>query len=725
MTNRTGSDGLRVEHTWTVVGLLVSTALLLGCGREAASSDPESTAQTSEALSGDDAGGAGAAGGSSVADVSLELKVLTNSCGSNQAQDFFEVTNTGSTSANLSDIALKFWVYDTSGQNVLVHVWTGGCVSGVGGNPSCVHQVSGVAPNVTPFAPACGPSPTEQANWEITITDADGAPLPPGATWSNIQTNVNLANYGNFSPGTADWFSPCLSGSSYTTSTKFALYYQGRLLYSSGQTAPSCRVPDSAMIQAFIDSRYMPADVVHTFTSVWGETVDCVNFFAEPGVRALAAAGQPITQVPRLQVPQEILAQLSSPDSGAPVPLPFDGLPDPSGNARTCPEGSIPELRITVDDIQRAGGLPTFFQARNRKLPPTRPSGGDAPQFGHVQVESKNLTALGGGATLSIAAPPITSGQHSLAQIWFGSGSAVSAAVPGGTGCSGNSCFQTIEVGWTEDESVNTDNSPHLFTFATNNGYVDGCYDNIGSVGTGAWDCIAWVPNNSSNVQFAQGMSLATYDPLPGSTVHTLTPVVWPGSGGYEIILVIDNSMASVLGYYPYSDYAAPLAQGATFFNAGAEVNDTNASNTICPFGNPPSVQMGMGTIGCPSFGFETGCASEPQPTGPLYDSFLYDYFYLDDTMTRQYPVLNFGASANPGFVFSTCPRSFAWTGIYGSLAGAHNMLYYGDVVPGYGVSAPEALEFWYGPECFSSGFQGCEYCDTFTTLCDVPAVLP
>jgi hypothetical protein len=176
----------------------------------------------------------------------LQLQVLMNSCGANQAQQFFAVTNTGSTPIKLSDIGIKFWIDDSSGQTVVPHVWTGGCVTNVNGNPSCVHQVAGVSAAATSFSPACGPDATHQANWEIAVSDTDGATLPPGATWSNAQVALNLANYSNFSPGTASWFSPCVSGSSYVTDPHFAVYFQGSLVFSIGITAPDCRAPQGS-----------------------------------------------------------------------------------------------------------------------------------------------------------------------------------------------------------------------------------------------------------------------------------------------------------------------------------------------------------------------------------------------------------------------------------------------------------------------------------------------
>jgi hypothetical protein len=178
-----------------------------------------------------------------VSTASLQVKVLTNSCGANQMQDFFQIVNAGTTAVKLSDIKIKFWANDTSGQAIVPHVWTGGCVTGVNGNPSCVHPVSGVTAAATLFVPACGPDPGHQASWEITISDTDGANLPPGAIWNNVQSALNLANFSNFTPGTGTWFSPCLTGSSYASDPRFAVYYQDNLVFSNGINAPDCRAP--------------------------------------------------------------------------------------------------------------------------------------------------------------------------------------------------------------------------------------------------------------------------------------------------------------------------------------------------------------------------------------------------------------------------------------------------------------------------------------------------
>jgi len=178
-----------------------------------------------------------------VSTAGLQLKVQTATCVANQAQDYFQITNTGSTAVKLSDIKVKYWVDDTTGQTVVPQISYGGCASGAGGNPSCAHPVTGVTAAAASFSPACGPDATHQANWEITVSTSDATMLPAGATWANIQTAVHLANYANFTPGTGKWFSPCVSPTSYVADAHFSVYYQGNLIFSNGIGGPDCRAP--------------------------------------------------------------------------------------------------------------------------------------------------------------------------------------------------------------------------------------------------------------------------------------------------------------------------------------------------------------------------------------------------------------------------------------------------------------------------------------------------
>jgi len=173
----------------------------------------------------------------------LTLQELTNSCGANQVQDFFQVTNNDTKPVRLSDVSIKLWADDTTAAGLVSQIFYGGCLTGASG---CFHQVSGVTATATRLPTACGPAPNQQANWEITITNTDSATLAPGVTWGNLQSALHLSNFGNFSPGTASWYSSCLSGSSYANTTHSALYVQGNLVTASTGVPPSCRAPQGA-----------------------------------------------------------------------------------------------------------------------------------------------------------------------------------------------------------------------------------------------------------------------------------------------------------------------------------------------------------------------------------------------------------------------------------------------------------------------------------------------
>src|SRR5262249_208212 len=49
----------------------------------------------------------------STSTANVHLQELTNSCGANQAQDFFKVVNAGTTPIPASDVSIKIWVDDT------------------------------------------------------------------------------------------------------------------------------------------------------------------------------------------------------------------------------------------------------------------------------------------------------------------------------------------------------------------------------------------------------------------------------------------------------------------------------------------------------------------------------------------------------------------------------------------------------------------------------------
>ncbi len=178
--------------------------------------------------------------GTSSAD--LELLEFAGVSG-NQADETFEILNNGTTSVNLSDLTIKFWVNDTS--YLTTPSLTIDPVLFFDGNygPS---KTGATGENITAtvFAPACGPTSIQQANWEITLSNTSTGVLSAGSKWTNIQASLHLgSSYAPFSPGTGTWYSPASvgGGTSYTNNLQYALYYRGNLVTVSGGVPPICR----------------------------------------------------------------------------------------------------------------------------------------------------------------------------------------------------------------------------------------------------------------------------------------------------------------------------------------------------------------------------------------------------------------------------------------------------------------------------------------------------
>jgi hypothetical protein len=348
---------------------------------------------------------------------------------------------------------------------------------------------------------------------------------------------------------------------------------------TSGQASSKNPVSDAteaARLRAFLDARYKASDVRYSFHTQAGQTIDCVDFFAEPGVKALAARGQPLTSIPAPPpVPDAFKNRTKTAGPRTEENLSFHGQPDVNGNPEQCPEGSVPEVRITAEDIARAGGLDAYRRIRKRPPPHVQKDNPgptcayaqshEYPTYSHVvgTLVSDTPGIAYGSTVMSIYGPnvPSVAGDHSLSQLWLYSGSNTSVDGPPCT----SDCVQSVEIGWDVDNVINSgdQNTPHLFLFSTNNGYGDGCYNNIPNL-PGA--CVPWVPLPGAAFALNQALS---YNPAGDTPPLELTATVLLVGGGYWITLQI-GSTSSYIGYFPQSDFSAPMET----FQVGGEVED-------------------------------------------------------------------------------------------------------------------------------------------------------
>jgi hypothetical protein len=346
----------------------------------------------------------------------------------------------------------------------------------------------------------------------------------------------------------------------------------------ASQPPPAIAQTEEERVQALVDSRYAPGDVRHSFRAKWGDAIDCIDFFAQPGVRALAARGHPLARMPESNPPSERRPGGPARPSKllASEDFVFRGEPDEDGHARRCPPRTVPIVRVTRAQIERAGGLAAILKYVNGKAPPpscTKPAAGAGSErgpFSHVigtPTGSSNPIVEGHTIT-TIWAPAVTqAGDHSTSQLWMV------------TGCERNAT-QSIEVGWNVDPVVNNGDTsgPHLFVFASAGG--PGCYD--GFLGDPS-ACPSWVQVSGTLVP---GMQL----PSSNLTVqHELSLRVAHHDGeGWAVFVAIDDgfgdSHEELLGYYAESAPAGAMQPAAEHLLVGAEVESVHGQ--VVPMGS-------------------------------------------------------------------------------------------------------------------------------------------
>ena len=130
--------------------------------------------------------------------------------------------------------------------------------------------------------------------------------------------------------------------------------------------------PQSACTRTWRDI-YPAAAVKHSFRTALGQTVDCVDFFAMPGVRAMAARGEPITAMPAPPPPQPRRLRNGTVVIDPPAPPPVSEGLDEDGNDRICPAGTVLQIRVTPEQIARRGASSSLqalaSEARRRAFP--------------------------------------------------------------------------------------------------------------------------------------------------------------------------------------------------------------------------------------------------------------------------------------------------------------------------------------------------------------------
>lgn len=424
---------------------------------------------------------------------------------------------------------------------------------------------------------------------------------------------------------------------------------------------------EAERVRAYLDARYRSSDVRHSFRTELGQTVDCVDFFATPGVRAMAARGEPVAAIPEPPAAREHRRRDGSvvvvPSQPAPAP---EGV-DADGHARICPPGTVTQFRITEDDIARAGGLDAYQAALHKHAPariPARaragalpPQGsmwpcetGDFVDYAHVigDVVDNVPGIVFAETTMSVNAPAVPkAGDHSVAQEWLFDGT-------GAEDLPGASCpadpVQSIEVGWGVGIPGGDQTSPHLFIFSTTNGYCtlpqgggSGCWN-----GGGGGNC-PFVPAAQVPPQFTPGAALP-HSP-PGAAPAELSALIIQIGGNYWVQVGV-NGQRYYIGYYPGSSFAKPLST----YQVGGETADGNDSFLAS------GLQMGSGLT--PSDGYPWA-AYHHDFDAEVWVNGVSSNYYGAQSMCASFPPGYPGAL--PPYAYSTAPAPGAatWNGYF------------------------------------------------------------
>jgi hypothetical protein len=290
---------------------------------------------------------------------------------------------------------------------------------------------------------------------------------------------------------------------------------------------------------------YRGVHVRHSFV-LDTQYFDCVPLAEQPSVRlqGLSIASPPPAPP---SVPRD-----SSSGSSQDGPLPaLQAAPDEKfdrfGNAIECENGTIPMLRMTLEDLSRFSNLREFFQKGPDgagQVPFGRKGSraGETHKYAHA---FQSVSNLGGGSNLNLWIPKVNTNNgevFSLSQHWY-------------VNFRNDGKVQTIEGGWQNFPQFYHIKKPVLFIYWTADGYgATGCYN---------LTCAAFVQvNNSVRI----GGAFQNYSKLNGNQYDF--QLRWFLTGGKWWLYIGDTAV----GYYPTSLYqGGPLAASASSIDYGGE----------------------------------------------------------------------------------------------------------------------------------------------------------
>lgn len=312
----------------------------------------------------------------------------------------------------------------------------------------------------------------------------------------------------------------------------------------------------------FLAARQSALKIVKTTTTPSGQTLDWVPIESQDPAGKIASA-PPVMTMP-----------VRTADNEKPVKAVSLELDDPK--VERGPAGTVPLARLDISKLTRTFALTDFLNKSggllvNKDRPNKKPTDPNPAGYFH-ETDSQSVKAYGADGFLSVWDPKIDlpsapGDDHSILQFWLQNYDKPQ--------------LQSIEGGWTVDQNLNGDSSPHVFTYYTTNGYTaDG--NNQGGYNS---QYSGWVQYSNSVFPGIRINGYSTYGGPQYDISMKFQLYREPTNGQLNWWIAVQGVW---MGYYPASLFNGGVGNDVEWIGSGGEV--------FSSLSNPAATQDQMGS---------------------------------------------------------------------------------------------------------------------------------
>jgi hypothetical protein len=299
-------------------------------------------------------------------------------------------------------------------------------------------------------------------------------------------------------------------------------------------------------------ARQAALKIVKTTTTPSGQTLDWVP------IESQNPTGMIASPPPTASMPDRVE------DKAKPVKAVGFELDDPK--VERGPAGTVPLVRPDLSRLTRTialkdymtkkGGLLVNRNRRNRKPVDPNPAG-----YFH-NIDGQNGVFFGWDGFLNVWDPAINDpdgagDDHSILQVWLQNSSAPQ--------------LQSLEGGWTVDQSLNGDTQPHIFTYYTTNGYTqDG--NNLGGYNTLHSGWVQYSSSSTTGSVVFPGIRITGMSTWAGTQTDVSMKFQLyrePNNGQLNWWIAVQGIW---MGYYPAGLFHGGLGNSVDWVGCGGEV---------------------------------------------------------------------------------------------------------------------------------------------------------